>query len=103
MTNDALIVEINSAYRQLSAATEDLARADRELAKHVRRVRLDNAEAILEVRTRGQRASTSTACLTPTSTAAWRTFGRGRIWTSSTQGARWTGCMRSYGCWGPKR
>ena len=50
MTNDALIVEINPAYRQLSAATEDLARADRELAKHVRRVRLDNAEAILEAK-----------------------------------------------------
>src|SRR5215216_1663834 len=50
MTNDALIVEINSAYRQLSAATEDLMRADRELAKHVRRVRLDNAEAILEAK-----------------------------------------------------
>jgi hypothetical protein len=50
MTNDALIVEINSAYLQLSAATEDLARADRELAKHVRRVRLDNAEAILEAK-----------------------------------------------------
>jgi hypothetical protein len=33
MTNDALIEEINSAYRRLSAATEDLARADRELAE----------------------------------------------------------------------
>jgi hypothetical protein len=29
MTNDALIEEINSAYRRLSAATEDLVRADR--------------------------------------------------------------------------
>ena len=47
---DALIEEINSAYRQLSAATENLARADRELAEHVRRVRLDNAEAILEAK-----------------------------------------------------
>ena len=37
MTNDALIEEINSAYRRLSAATEDLVRADRELAEHVRR------------------------------------------------------------------
>jgi transposase-like protein len=42
--------EINSAYRQLSAATENLERADRELAEHVRRVRLDNAEAILEAK-----------------------------------------------------
>ena len=50
MTSDALIEEINSAYRRLSAATEDLARADRELAEHVRRIRLDNAEAILEAR-----------------------------------------------------
>ena len=50
MTNDALIEEINSAYRRLSAATENLVRADRELAKHVRRVRLDNAEAILEAK-----------------------------------------------------
>jgi hypothetical protein len=50
MTNDALIEEINSAYRQLSAATEDLASADRELAEHIRRVRLDNAEAILEAK-----------------------------------------------------
>ena len=50
MTNDALIEEINSAYRRLSAAAEDLVRADRELAEHVRRVRLDNAEAILEAK-----------------------------------------------------
>jgi transposase-like protein len=50
MTSDALIEEINSAYRRLSAATEDLARADRELAEHVRRIRLDNAEAIMEAR-----------------------------------------------------
>jgi hypothetical protein len=50
MTSDALIAEINSAYRRLSTATEDLARADRELSEHVRRVRLDNAEAILEAR-----------------------------------------------------
>jgi hypothetical protein len=50
MTNDALIEEINSAYRRLHAATEDLASADRELAEHIRRVRLDNAEAILEAK-----------------------------------------------------
>ncbi len=50
MTDDALIEEINSAYRRLSAATEDLVRADRELAEHVRGVRLDNAEAILEAK-----------------------------------------------------
>ena len=50
ITNDALIEEINLAYRRLKAATEDLASADRELAKHIKRVRLDNAEAILEAR-----------------------------------------------------
>ena len=51
MTNDnALIEEINAAYRRLSATAEDLARADRQLAEHVRRVRLDNAEAILEAK-----------------------------------------------------
>ena len=50
MTNDALIEEINSVYRRLSAATEDLVRADCELAEYVRRVRLDNAEAILEAK-----------------------------------------------------
>ena len=50
MTNDALIVEIDSAYRRLNAAAEDLASADRELAEYVLRVRLDNAEAILEAK-----------------------------------------------------
>jgi hypothetical protein len=50
MTGDALIEEINTAYRRLSAATDDLARADGELAGHIRKVRLDNAEAILEAR-----------------------------------------------------
>jgi len=74
MTNDTLIEEINAAYRRLSVATEELIRADRELAEYVQRVRLDNAEAILEAknepRTRGRRASTSTACSTPRSIAA---------------------------------
>jgi hypothetical protein len=50
MTNDALIDEINSAYRLLSTVAEDLVRADRELAEHIQRVRLDNAEAILEAK-----------------------------------------------------
>jgi hypothetical protein len=50
MTNDALIEEINAAYRRLNTATENLASADRELSEHVRRIRLDNAEAILEAR-----------------------------------------------------
>jgi hypothetical protein len=34
MTVDALMEEINVAYRRLSAATEVLARADRELGAH---------------------------------------------------------------------
>ena len=50
MINAALIKEIDAAYRRLSAATENLASADRELAEHIRRVRLDNAEAILEAK-----------------------------------------------------
>jgi hypothetical protein len=48
--NDALIEEINAAYRRLGATTEELASADRELAEYVRGVRLDNAEAILEAK-----------------------------------------------------
>ena len=50
MTENALIEEIDSASRRLSAAAEELFRADRDLAEHVRRVRLDNAEAILEAK-----------------------------------------------------
>ena len=50
MNSDALIEEINAAYRRLSDATEGLARADHGLNEHVRRVRLDNAEAILEAK-----------------------------------------------------
>jgi len=50
MTKDALVEEINSAYRRPSAAAEDLVRADRVLAEHVRRVRLDNAESLLEAK-----------------------------------------------------
>jgi hypothetical protein len=49
-TNDALIEEINEAYRRLGAATGALASADRSLDEHVRRIRLDNAEAILEAK-----------------------------------------------------
>ena len=50
MTENALVEEINSAYRRLSAAAEDLMKADRVLGEHLRRVRLDNAEAILEAK-----------------------------------------------------
>ena len=50
MTVDTLMEKINAAYHRLSAATEELARADRELAQHIRRIRLDNAEAILEAK-----------------------------------------------------
>jgi hypothetical protein len=50
MSDDALIEEINAAYHRLRAATEDMARADHDLAEHVRRIRLDNAEAILEAK-----------------------------------------------------
>ena len=50
MTNQALIEEINEAYRRLGTAAEALASADRALAEHVRRIRLGNAEAILEAK-----------------------------------------------------
>ena len=50
MIKYALIEEINAAYRRLSDTTEELASADRKLAEYVRRVRLDNAEAILEAK-----------------------------------------------------
>ncbi len=50
MANDALIEEINEAYRRLNIAAEALASAYRALAEHARRVRLDNAEAILEAK-----------------------------------------------------
>jgi hypothetical protein len=50
ISNQALIEEINEAYRRLRVAAEDLARADRSLVEHVRRIRLDNAEAILEAK-----------------------------------------------------
>ena len=45
-----MIEEIDAAYRRLGVTTEALASADRELAEHVRRIRLDNAEAILEAK-----------------------------------------------------
>jgi len=47
---DALIEEINGAYRRLSAATENLGDTDRALAEHGRRIRLGNAGAILEAK-----------------------------------------------------
>jgi hypothetical protein len=50
LNTDAFIEEINAAYRRLGTASEDLAMADRGLAEHVRRIRLDNAEAILEAK-----------------------------------------------------
>ena len=50
MTSDAFVEEINVAYRRLSAAAEDVARADRELTEHVRKIRLNNAEALLEAK-----------------------------------------------------
>jgi hypothetical protein len=50
MTSDAFVEEINVAYRRLSAAAENVARADRELTEHVRKIRLNNAEALLEAK-----------------------------------------------------
>ena len=45
-----MIEEINEAYRHMRVAAEDLSTADRSLAEHVRRIRLENAEAILEAK-----------------------------------------------------
>jgi hypothetical protein len=50
MNIEGLIEEINAAYARLSAEAEELAGADRALSEHVRRIRLDNAEAILEAK-----------------------------------------------------
>ena len=96
MTDDALIEEINGAYRRLSAATEALARAT------ARRARPGSVwttpRRSWRRKTRGRRAFNSTACSTPTSTAAWMPPGRWQSLTTSTRGARWTGCSRSFGC-----
>jgi hypothetical protein len=50
MNIERLIEEINAAYARLSAGAEELAGADRALSEHVRRIRLGNAEAILEAK-----------------------------------------------------
>ena len=47
---EELCAEIDDAYRRLASATEELSRADGELLGYVRRVRLENAEAILEAK-----------------------------------------------------
>jgi hypothetical protein len=48
--NEKLIEEINQAYEKLHDAAERLARTDRELSEYVGRVRLENAEALLEAK-----------------------------------------------------
>ena len=48
--NEGLMGEIDEAYRRLSDAAEGLAKTDQELSEYVRRVRLDNAEALLEAK-----------------------------------------------------
>ena len=50
MQNEGLIGEINEAYAALAGTAEALATADREHAEHVRRAKIDNAEAILEAK-----------------------------------------------------
>jgi hypothetical protein len=92
MTNGALIEEVDSAYRRLSASAEDLVRADRELAEYVRRFAWTTPRPSLRPRTRGQPAYTSTACSTPTNIDAWRPIEQKLISTTSTQDARSSGC-----------
>ena len=48
--NEKLIEEINQAYEKLHDAAEGLARTDRELSEYVGRVRLENAEVLLEAK-----------------------------------------------------
>jgi hypothetical protein len=50
MQHDGLIREIDEAYVKLEGTAEALAKADREHAEHVRRVKIDNADAILEAK-----------------------------------------------------
>ena len=45
-----MIEEINAAYRRLSEATDESARAERALADHERRVRVDNADVLLDAK-----------------------------------------------------
>ncbi len=47
MQHEEMMQEIDAAYRDLAAAVEDLARADNRLSEHARRVKLENAEALL--------------------------------------------------------
>ena len=48
--NEALMGEIDEAYRRLNDAAKRLAEADRELSEYVGRVRVENAEALLEAK-----------------------------------------------------
>ena len=48
--NEGLMREIDEAYKGLHDAAEGLARTDRELSEYVGRVRLENAEALLEAK-----------------------------------------------------
>ena len=98
MTSDTLIEEINTAYRRLSAATEDLARADGELAEHIGRFALTTPRPSSRPGTRGRPNSTSKACSTPKNIVAWRPVRRGRNWSSSTPGSRSIGCNSSSVC-----
>jgi hypothetical protein len=50
INSDPLIDEINAAYQRLGTATDELTRADRALDEYVRRVRVDNADALLEAK-----------------------------------------------------
>ena len=50
MQHDGLIEEINGAYARLEETAEALASADRKHAEHVRRAKIDNADAIFEAK-----------------------------------------------------
>jgi len=76
----------------LRVAAEDLARADRSLVEHLRRIRLDNAEAILEAKNE-RTASLYLDGLLDTNEHRRLEADRARAeLTTSTRGARWKGC-----------
>ena len=95
--NEALMGEIDEAYRRLNDAAKRLAEADRELSEYVGRVRVENAEALLEAKTSAPRTCISKGCSTPTSIAPSRRQRIGPSWTTGTPAAKSRGSTLSYG------
>jgi hypothetical protein len=92
ITYDAFIEEINEAYRRLGATTEALASADRSLTEHVRRIRLDKAEAILEAKNERTARLYLDGLLDTDEHRSLETDRTRQSSTTSTPGAKWNGC-----------